>query len=122
MLINNVQIKTGDCIIACATEPGGYHFTLGFAFKVGDIVDGKTKCVFHDISFDDFVIKDYPEVHEFGDLHLPPAYDIYIVTEDAMNQYISQVQQMEDPSEDDVWNCFEEASKNAIKTIQKYRD
>ena len=42
MLINNVEIKTGDCIIACATEPGGYHFTLGFAFKVGDIVDGKT--------------------------------------------------------------------------------
>jgi hypothetical protein len=122
MLINNVEVNTGDCIIACATEPGGYHFTLGFAFKVGDVIDGKTRCVFHDISFDDFFIRDYLEFYEFGDLSIPLAYDIYIVTEKAMNQYISGVQQMEDPSENDVWNCFEEANKNAIKIIQKYRD
>jgi hypothetical protein len=122
MLINNVEIKIGDCIISCATEPGGYHYMLGFAFKAEYIKDNKVVCTFHKISSDDFVIGYYPKQIEFEDLYFPPAYDIYIVTDEAMNQYISQVQQMEDPSEDDVWNCFEEANKNAIKTIQKYRD
>ena len=122
MLINNIELKTGDCIIACATEPGGYHYMLGFAFKVGEIINGKTKCMFHEISSDDFDIGYYPEQQELGDLSFPLAYDIYMVTEEAMNQYISQVQQMEDPSEDDVWNAFEAANQNAIQIIQKYRD
>lgn len=120
MVINNVEIKKGDCVIACATSEGGYHYMLGFAFKAEDVIDNKVRCMFYEISFDDFVIGVYPEQKDLGDLDLPPAYDIYIVDEDAMNQYISK-SQAEDLDEDDVWEFFEQANKNAIKVIQKYR-
>ena len=121
MLINNMEIKKGDCIIACATEPGGYHYMLGFAFKAEDIKDNKVVCTFHKISSDDFVVGYYPKQIEFEELYFPPAYDIYIVDEDAMNTFISQVQS-ENLDEDEVWEFFEQANKNAVKTIQKYRD
>ena len=67
MTINNVEIKKGDCIIACATEPGGYHYMLGFAFKAENVKDNKIVCTFHEISFDDFVVGYYPEQKEFED-------------------------------------------------------
>ena len=118
MVINNVEVKKGDCVIGCATCPGGYHYMLAFAFKAEDIVDGKVRCTFHDISFDDFVIRDYPESREIEDLQLPPAYDIYVVPEDAMNHFVSQTQH-EELEENDVWNYFEEANKNAIAIIHK---
>ena len=119
MVVNNVEIKKGDCIIACAIEPGGYHYMLGFAFKAEDIVDGKVKCTFYDISSDDFVIGVYPEQQELGDLFFPPAYDIYVVDENEMMAYVSAIQSMDDPTEDDVWDCFTKATQNALKAIQK---
>jgi hypothetical protein len=119
MVINNVEIKKGDCVIACATSEGGYHYMLGFAFKAEDVIDNKVRCMFYEISFDDFVIGVYPEQKDLGDLELPPAYDIYIVDEDAMNTYISQ-SKADDLDEDDVWGFFEAAIKHPIKTIHKY--
>ena len=122
MLINNTEVKTGDCIIACAIEPDGYHYMLGFAFKIGEIIDGKTKCTFHCISSDDLVVREFSKLQEFGDLSFPPAYDIYVVTEESMNQYVNKIQQAGKLEEDEAWEYFEEANQNAIKTIQKYRD
>lgn len=121
MFINNMEIKKGDCIIACATCPGGYHYMLGFVFKAEDIKDDKVVCTFHEISYDDGFIGCYSEQKELTNMDFPPAYDIYVVDEDAMNNYISQVQ-AEDLDEDEVWEFFEQANKNAVKTIQQYRD
>ena len=118
MLINKVEINKGDCVVSCATEPGGYHYMLGFAFKAEDIIDGKVRCMFHEISFDDFVIRDYPELHDLEDMYLPPAYEVYVVTEDAMNKFISQVQD-HDLDEDEVWEYFVEARKFALRTVYK---
>ncbi len=44
MTINNVEMNKGDCVIRCATEPGGYHYMIGFAFKAEDIKDDRVVC------------------------------------------------------------------------------
>ena len=126
MVINNIEVKKDDCIIGCATEPDGFHYMLAFAFKVGDIVDGKMKCMFHEISSDDHDVGYYPEQQTFEKLYFYPAYDIYMVPEETMNDFISEIaskfQTGNYLDEDEVWYAFEQANKNAIKTIQKYRD
>ncbi len=122
MTINNIQINKGDCIVGCATSPGGYHYMLAFAFKAEDINDDKVVCIFHEISFDDFVVGHYPENKILDNMYLPPAYDIYIVDENAMKEFISNIKSTDELDEDNVWEFFEQANQNAIKIIQKYRN
>ena len=123
MVINNVEIKKGDCVIGCAVCEGGYHYTLAFAFKVDNIVDDKVVCIFYIISFDDFIIRGYHEKREFKDfVEFTCGYDIYIVNEDALDNFVSQVQNAENLEEDDVWNYFEAAHKDAIAVVQEYQN
>lgn len=121
MTINNVPINKGDCVICCATEHDGYHYIMSFAFKAEDINDDKVVCIFHEISFDDFVVGYYPENKILDNMYLPPAYDIYIVNENAMNKFISNIKSIDELDEDNVWEFFEQANQNAIKIIQKDR-
>ena len=118
MLINNVEIKKGDCLCGCAKDILGYHYRLAFAFKVDAIQNQKVNCTFKGYYIDDGVASYHegPAVISAEELiHMLYEDDIAIFSEEDYNKFVNTLKQEElDEEEYAMFHYFDEFWESAI--------
>lgn len=119
MVINDIEIKKGDCICGCAIDYNGYHYLEAFAIKVDKIHNNIIEGIFHGASYDDGVINYYCTNRSVENLKSTLGYNICIVDEKLFEQFVNYLQK-KDIDEMDIWNYFRPIFDASIAKIIKY--
>ena len=119
MIRNNVDLKPGDYICACAVDYDGYHYLHAFALCVDQVENNVVKGMLHCAPYDDGVIHYYCKNNNIENLNSLHGYDICIVDKQTFENYVQYLQE-DNLDEFDIWDYFESIFKTSKIKIVEY--